>query len=99
MAISIIVNNSRSPKNAGFLLAPVGKKQFPTPVALKSTDATTVKATLAIQAPVGVVVELSATNVSIGPTGTNIKITAKGSSKEAGDIKLLVKVKSQIMAS
>jgi len=31
MAISIIVNNSRSPKNAGFLLAPVGKKLFPTP--------------------------------------------------------------------
>jgi len=99
MAISIIVNNSRSPKNAGFLLAPVGKKLFPTPVALKSTDATTVKATLAIQAPAGVAVELSETNVSIGPTATNIKITAKGRSKKAGDIKLLVKVKSQIKAS
>jgi hypothetical protein len=99
MAISIIVNNSRSPKNVGFLLAPVGKKQFPTPVALKSTDGTTVKATLAIQAPAGVAVQLSKTNVSIGPTGTNIKITAKGSSKKAGDIKLLVKVKSQIKAS
>src|SRR5262249_43253765 len=99
MAISIIVNNSRSPRNVGFLLAPVGKKQFPTPVALKSTDATTVQATLSVQAPAGLAVALSATNVSIGPTGTTVKITAKGSSKKAGDIKLLVKVKSKIKAS
>ena len=38
MAISIIVNNSRSPKNvASSWLLPA--KEFPAPVALKTTDA------------------------------------------------------------
>ena len=96
MAISIIVNGSHG--RAGFLLAPVGKKQFPMPVALKTTDGTTVKATLAVVAPAGVVVELSQTSVSIGPTTTTVKITAKNHSKKAGDITLVVKVRGQIKA-
>ena len=98
MAISIVVNNSKSRGNEGFLLAPVGKKQFATPVALKTTDGTTVKATLSVVAPAGVVVELSETNVSIGPTTTTVKITAKSRSKKKGDIALVVKAKTKVLA-
>lgn len=97
MAISIIVNNSPSRGNEGFLLAPAGKKEFPMPVALKTTDGTTVKATLAVVVPAGVVVELSETSVSIGPTATTVKITAKSRSKKAGDIKLVVKAKTKVL--
>ena len=97
MAISIIVNNSKSPKNVGFLLAPAGKKEFPAPVALKTTDGTTVKATLSIEAPAGVVVTLSETTVSIGPTATTVKITAKSRSKKEGDIKLVVKARTKLL--
>jgi len=98
MAISIIVNSSRSPGNAGFLLAPAGKKEFPMPVALKTTDGTTIKATLAVIAPAGVAVELSQTSVSIGPKTTTVNITAKNRSKKAGDITLVVKVRAQVKA-
>ena len=97
MAISIIVNGSKGRGNAGFLLAPAGKKEFPMPVALKTTDGTTVKATLGVVAPAGVVVELSQTSVSIGPTTTTVKITAKTRSKKAGDITLVVKAKSKVL--
>lgn len=98
MAISIIVNGSRSRGNEGFLLAPDGKQEFPMLVALKTTDGTTVKATLAVVAPAGVVVELSQTSVSIGPTTKTVKITAKNRSKKAGDITLVVKVRAQVKA-
>jgi hypothetical protein len=97
MAISIIVNGSKSRGNAGFLLAPAGKQEFPMPVALKTTDGTTVNATLAVVAPAGVVVELSQTSVSIGPTTKTVKITAKNRSKKAGDITLVVKAKSKVL--
>ena len=96
MAISIIVNSVGSRGNAGFLLAPAGKKEFPTPVTLKTTDGTTVKATLAVVAPAGVTVALSETSVSIGPTAKTVKITAKNRSKNARDITLVVKVKAQV---
>lgn len=99
MAISIIVNNSKSRGNEGFLLAPVGKKEFPMPVALKTDDGTTVNATLSVVTPAGVSVVLSQTSVSIGPTTTTVKITAKNRSKKAGDITLVVKVKSAVKAS
>ena len=98
MAISIIVNNSRSRGNVGFLIAPVGKKEFPMPVALKTDDGTTVNATLAVVAPAGVAVDLSQTSVSIGPKTTTVQITAKNRSKKAGDIALVVKVRSTVKA-
>jgi len=97
MAITLKVNGNS--KNEGFLLAPSGGKEFAMPVALKSTDLTTVNATLVVVAPAGVTVQLSNTNVSIGPSGTTVKITAKTASKSAGDIKLQVKVGKSIKAS
>lgn len=97
MAITIKVNGNSG--NEGFLLAPSGGKEFAMPVALKSTDQTTVNATLVVVAPAGVTVKLSNTNVSIGPAGTSVKITAKTPSKSAGDIKLQVKVGKSIKAS
>ena len=97
MAISIKVNGN--PGNEGFLIAPSGGKEFPFAVALKSTDNTTVNATLAVVAPTGVTVQLSNTSVTIGPNGTSVKITAKTPSKTAGDIKLQVKVGKSIKAT
>lgn len=97
MAITLRVNGNRGTE--GFLLAPVGGKEFPMAVALKSTDSITVNATLVVVAPAGVTVKLSSTSVSIGPTGTNVKITAKTPSKSAGDIKLQVKVGASVKAS
>jgi hypothetical protein len=97
MAISLKVNGNAG--NEGFLIAPSGTKTFPMPVALKSTDHTTVYATLVVVAPAGVIVELSNTNVTIGPTVTNVKIMAKTPSKSAGDITLQVKVGKSIKAS
>ncbi len=96
MAISLKVNGN--PGNEGFLLAPSGTHLFPMPVALKSTDLTTVNATLVVVAPAGVTVTLSQTSVSIGPTTKTVKITAKSASKQKGDIKLQVKVGSQVKA-
>lgn len=97
MAISLKVNGNSG--NEGFLIAPSGGKEFPMSVALKSTDNTTVKATLVVVAPAGVTVKLSNTNVRIGPAGTSVKITAKTPSKRAGDIKLQVKVGRSVKAS
>jgi hypothetical protein len=50
-----------------------------------------------VVAPAGVVVELSQTSVSIGPTTKTVKITAKSRSKKAGDITLVVKAKSKVL--
>ncbi|HEV7798074.1 MAG TPA: hypothetical protein VGO73_07955 [Pyrinomonadaceae bacterium] len=97
MAISLKVNGN--PGTEGFLIAPSGGKEYSMPVALKSTDNTTVNATLVIVAPAGVTVTLSSTSVTIGPTGTSVKITAKTPSKTAGDIKLQVKVGASVKAS
>src|SRR5688572_24718760 len=96
MAISLKVNGNSG--NEGFLIAPLGTKSFAMPVALKSTDHTTVNAKLVVVAPAGVTVVLSTTNVTIGPTVTNVKITAKTPSKSAGDIQLQVKVGTSIKA-
>ena len=96
MAITLKVNGNSG--NEGLLLAPVGSQQFAMPVALKSTDNTTVNATLAVVAPAGVTVSLSSTSVSIGPTGTSVKITAKTPSKRKGDIELQVKVGATVKA-
>jgi len=97
MAISLKVNGNSG--NEGFLIAPSGNKEFAMPVALKSTDHTTVNATLVVVAPAGVTVKLSSTNVTISPAGTSVKITAKTPSKSAGDIKLQVKVGKSVKAS
>lgn len=97
MAITLKVNGNSG--NAGFLLAPVSGKEFPMAVSLKNTESTTVNATLVVVAAAGVTVKLSSTSVSIGPTGTNVKITAKTPSKSAGDIKLQVKVGATVKAS
>lgn len=97
MAITLKVNGNSG--NEGFLIAPSGGKEFAMPVALKSTDHTTVNATLVVVAPAGVTVKLSNANVSIGPSGTSVKITAKTPSKSAGDIKLQVKVGKSVKAS
>src|ERR1044071_7936026 len=97
MAITLKVNGNSG--NEGFLIAPSGGKEFAMPVALKSTDHTTVNATLVVVAPAGVTVKLSNTNVTIGPAGTTVKITAKTPSKSAGDIKLQVKVGKSVKAS
>ena len=97
MAITLKVNGNSG--NEGFLIAPSGGKEFPMPVALKSTDNTTANATLVVVAPAGVTVKLSNTNVTIGPAGTSVKITAKTPSKSKGDIKLQVKVGKSVKAS
>src|ERR1044071_1307758 len=97
MAITLKVNGNSG--DEGFLIAPSGVKEFAMPVALKSTDHTTVNATLVVTAPAGVTVQLSSTNVSIGPSGTSVKITAKTPSKSAKDIKLQVKVGKSIKAT
>jgi hypothetical protein len=96
MAISLKVNGNAG--NEGFLLAPSGTHLFPMPVALKTTDGTTVNATVGVVAPAGVTVTLSQTSVTIGPTTKTIKITAKSASKQKGDIKLQVKVGAQVKA-
>lgn len=96
MAISIKVNGN--PGNQGFLLAPSGTQTFPMPVALKTTDGTTVNATLVVVAPAGVTVNLSQTSTTIGPTTKTVKITAKSPSKKVGDIKLQVKVGAKVRA-
>ena len=97
MAISIKVNGNSGTE--GFLLAPAGGKNFSMPVALKTTDGTTVNATLAVVAPAGVTVQLSKTAVKIGPTATTVRITAKSASKRSGDITLQVKVAGRVKAS
>lgn len=97
MAISVTVNGNSG--NEGLLLAPSGGNEFPVPVALKTTDGTTVNATLVASTPAGVTVALSQTSVSIGPTTKTVKITAKNRSKAANDIKLHVKVGSQVKAT
>ena len=96
MAISIKVNGNSG--NEGFLIAPTSGKEFPMQVQLKSTDGT-VNASLAVVAPTGVTVQLSSTDVAITSKGTNVKITAKTPSKNAGDIKLQVKVGKSVKAS
>jgi hypothetical protein len=97
MAITLKVNGN--PGNEGFLIAPANGQEFSMGVSLKSTDNTTVHATLVVVAPAGVTVKLSSTSVTIGPTATSVKITAKTPSKTAGDIKLQVKVGASVKAS
>lgn len=97
MAISIRVNGN--PGKEGFLLAPSGRQEFPVPVALKTTDGATVNATLVVTAPAGVTVKLSQTIVSIGPKARTVQIIAKNPSKKVRDIKLQVKVRSQVKAT
>src|SRR5262249_6607148 len=97
MAISIDVNGNRGKE--GFLLAPYHAKEFPIPVGLKTTDGSTVKATLGVVAPAGVTVKLSKTSVSIGPKRTTIKITAASPSKKQGDIVFQLKVGGRVKAS
>ncbi len=96
MAISLKVNGNDG--SEGFLIAPSGGKEFAMPVSLKSTDSTTVNATLVVVAPAGVTVQLSKTSVAIGPTTTTVRIVAKSPSKKAGDIMLQVKVGASIKA-
>lgn len=97
MAISLKVNGNDGPE--GFLIAPSGGNKYSMTVSLKSTDSTTVNATLVVVAPAGVTVKLSSTSVTIGPTSTTVKITAETPSKSAGDIKLQVKVGASVKAS
>ncbi|HEX8847259.1 MAG TPA: hypothetical protein VF791_21625 [Pyrinomonadaceae bacterium] len=97
MAIKITVNGNTGPE--GFLIAPSGLQEFPGSVGLKTDDGSTVDATLSITAASGVIVQLSKTNLTIGPTQKSVKITAKTASKRAGDIKLAVKVAGRIRAS
>lgn len=97
MAISIKVNGNSGTE--GFLLAPSGGQSFSAPVALKTTDSTTVAATLVVVAPAGVTVQLSKTDVKIGPTAITVKITAKSASKRSGDITLQVKVGGRVKGS
>ena len=97
MAISIKVNGNSG--SEGFLLAPSGGQDFSAPVALKTTDGTTVTATLVVVAPADVTVQLSKTDIKIGPTSITVKITAKSASKRAGDITLQVKVAGRVKAS
>jgi hypothetical protein len=96
MGIKISINGNTGPQ--GFLIAPSGSTEFPTSVGLKTDNGTTVNAVLSIVAASGVIVQLSKTNVTIGPTQKSVKITAKTPSKKAGDIMLLVKVGSSIKA-
>ena len=81
------------------MLAPSGTIEFPVPLSLKTTDGSTVNATLAIVAPAGVTVQLSSTQVSITPAGRTLKIVAKTPSKRAGDIIVQVKVGAVVKAS
>ena len=97
MAISIKVNGNAG--TTGFLLAPSGTNTFPAPVALKTTDGTTVNATLVVVAPAGVTVQLSSTSLSIGPTQRTVRITARTPSRSSGDIKLQVKVGAAVKAT
>ena len=97
MAITLRVNGN--PGNTGFLLAPSGAQEFPMTVSLKTTDGSTVSATLAVVVPAGVTVKLSKASVSIKPTATTVKITAQTASKAAGDITLQVKVGTAVKAS
>jgi hypothetical protein len=97
MAIKININGSTGPE--GFLVAPSGTHEFPVSVGLKTDDGSTVQATLSVTAASGVIVQLSKTNVSIGPTQKSVKMTAKTASKKAGDIKLQVKVAGKVKAS
>jgi hypothetical protein len=96
MAITMKINGNSGTE--GFLLAPSGTMEFPVPLSLKTTDGSTVNATLAIVAPAGVTVQLSSTQVSITPTGRTLKIVAKTRSKQAGDIIVQVKVGSVVKA-
>jgi hypothetical protein len=96
MAIKISINGNAGPD--GFLIAPSGSQEFPALVGLKTDNGSTVNAVLSIVAASGVIVQLSQTNVTIGPTQKSVKITAKTASKKAGDITLLVKVGSSIKA-
>jgi hypothetical protein len=97
MAIIINVNGNRGPE--GFLVAPSGTNEFPAPVGLKTDDGSTVQATLTVTAASGVIVQLSQTNVTIGPTQKSVRVVAKTPSKKKGDIKLSVKVGSTVKAS
>jgi hypothetical protein len=97
MGIKITINGNTGPQ--GFLIAPSGQTEFPISVGLKTDNNTTVDAVLSIVAGSGVIVQLSKTNVTIGPTQKSIKIVAKTPSKKAGDIKLQVKVGGTLRAS
>ena len=97
MAISISVNGQEG--REGFLIAPSGSKQFPSPLELNTTDGSKVDAKLAVKAPAGVTVKLSTDTVTIGPKPVALKITAQAASKKAGDITLQVKVGGRVKAS
>jgi hypothetical protein len=97
MAIQININGNTGPD--GFIIAPSGVNEFPASVGLKTDNGTTTHATLVITAGPGVNVQLSKTTVTIGPTQTSVKITAKSPSKKVGDIKLEVKVGASVKAS
>jgi hypothetical protein len=97
MAISVKVNGNTGKE--GFLLAPYHKSEFPATISLKTTDGSTVNATLGVVAPSGVTVKLSKTAVSIGPKSTTVKIVAQSPSKKLGDITLEVKVGKSVKAS
>jgi hypothetical protein len=96
MGIKISINGNAGPE--GFLIAPLGAKEFPVAVSLKSDSPLPVNAVLSIVAASGVIVQLSQTNVTIGSTQKSVKITAKTPSKKPGDITLLVKVGGTIRA-
>jgi hypothetical protein len=96
MGIKISINGNTGPE--GFLIAPLGAKEFPVAVGLKTDNGSTVNAVLSIVAASGVIVQLSQTNVTITPTQKSVKITAKTPSKKQGDITLLVKVNGTIRA-
>jgi hypothetical protein len=96
MAIEVSINGNKS--GEGFLIAPNGETSFPFPISLKSTTAGSVNATLNIAAS-GVQVELSKSNVIIGPNATTVRITAKSASRKKNDITLEVKVRGRVVAS
>jgi hypothetical protein len=98
MAITLKVNGN--PGREGFLIAPVGAKEFPMGISLKNTGSTSVNVTLAVVTKPGVTVKLSPTSFTIGAgASTTARITAKTASKNAGDIQLQVKVGSTVKAS
>lgn len=96
MGINITINGGPGPD--GFLVAPAGGQQFPALLGLKTDDGSTVQATLAVTAPAGVVVQLGATSVAIGPTVKNVRIVAKTRSKSQNDINVQVKVGGTVKA-
>lgn len=96
MGIHMSANGNSS--GEGFLIAPSEAQTFPVPVGLRTTDGSSVNASLNAVTN-GVQVDLSQTEVTVGLTETSIPIVAKSASGNIGDITLQVKVNGQVEAS